>query len=340
MPDVLAIGEALIDLIDEGAATALGAHESGSADYRGADTADEGGEGPTEIPGGSPANVALTVARLGHRVDLETWIGDDARGRAILSNLADSGVRVTASSIGADRTSVATAIVDDLGQATYRFDLDWSPVGPLPVPAGTRVVHVGSIAAVLDPGRAIVFDAVRRARGRALVTVDPNVRPSIVGSRQDYMAWIGPVLACADVIKVSDEDLDWMRGASSRAAVIHGWLADGVSLVVLTGGRDGARAWALSGAEVHVPATPVDVVDTVGAGDSFMGGLIDALVRGDWDASALAGIGVDDLEGLVRRGCEVADVTVSREGANPPWLHEIGGVSADGTALPAGLAAQ
>ena len=297
-PTVLCVGEALIDIVDEPGADAF------------------------EVPGGSPANVALTVARLGNDVTLETWLADDDRGRAIARHLAASGVQITPSSWGARRTSTAAAVVDDNGQATYHFDLEWAPPAPLPMSEDTVLVHAGSIAAVLQPGAAAVADLLRRARTSALTTFDPNVRPSVVGNRGTFLRGLESLISLADVIKVSDQDLDWMRGEVPRAAMIRTWLENGAAIVILTCGADGARAWTAGGVDVHVPAAPVEVADTIGAGDSFMGGVIDALVRMGLTGAAarrsLVSLARQDLVKMLSHAAAVADVTVAREGADPP----------------------
>ena len=178
-PHVLAIGEALIDVVI---------------------TPDEP-DFPQEIPGGSPANVALTLGRLGRPVALSTWIGADERGRLIEFHLRDSDVEITPESRGASRTSTALARLDAQGQASYTFDLEWAPASPLPVSDTAVVVQAGSISSVIEPGAAVVLEALERSRAHALVVFDPNARPSIMGEPAVALVSLERFIALADVVK-------------------------------------------------------------------------------------------------------------------------------------------
>lgn len=301
---VLAVGEALIDVV-----------------HRADGTVDE-------LPGGSLANVALTLGRLGRDARLVTWIGDDAHGAALRDWLAASGVTLAPGSADADRTSVATAHLDAHGAATYEFDLEWQVPARTTVDAGTRALHTGSIAAVLEPGAAAVRELVASARATATVTYDPNARPALMGDPADARPRIEALVALADVVKVSDEDLAWLAPGTDPVAVARDWLALGPAVVVVTLGGEGAVAVTATG-EQRVAAPRVQVVDTVGAGDSFMGALIDGL----WDADLLGADrrealrAIDDatLADLLERCVAVAAITVSRAGANPPRRAELSG---------------
>ncbi|PZF86293.1 PfkB family carbohydrate kinase [Jiangella anatolica] len=298
---VLVVGEALIDLVRR--------RDAGAAEH----------------PGGSPANVALTLGRLGWDARLATWIGADARGAAIRSWLAESGVRLVPGSDGAARTPVATATLDAAGAAAYEFDLEWRLPADVPVD-GVVAVHTGSIAAVLEPGGPAVVELVRRARPHATVTYDPNLRPALMGEPAAVRDRVEACVALADVVKVSDEDLGWLFPGADPMAVARRWLAAGPSVVVVTFGGDGAAGVAASG-PVRVTAPPVAVVDTVGAGDSFMGALIHGLGRagllGAGRRDRLRGIDGATLTSLLQLGVDVAAVTVARPGADPPRLAEL-----------------
>ncbi|MGF1663117.1 MAG: PfkB family carbohydrate kinase, partial [Kineosporiaceae bacterium] len=257
MARALVIGEALVDVVV------------------GADGRDRG-----RHPGGSPANVAAALGRLEHEVRLLTWLADDDDGRLVTRHLEDSGVLVLPAGLRAERTSIARAALDAHGVATYDFDLDWQvrahdaeeAAGPL----GVDVVHTGSIAAVLPPGSSGVEAMLERLIGRATITYDPNARPALMGEPDLTLARMVSYLEIADVIKVSDEDLAWLYPGVSALDVADSWLMQGPSLVVVTHGDRGADVLSRSG-PVHVDAVPVDVVDTVGAGDAFTAGLVDAL---------------------------------------------------------------
>ena len=304
-PHILAIGEALIDVV---------------ITY-------EQPECPTEIPGGSPANVALTLGRLDRPVALATWIGLDERGRLIDFHMYDSGVHVTGASRGASHTSTALARLDESGAASYTFDLEWAPTAPIEVPETAQIIEAGSISAIIEPGASAVLDALARGREHALICFDPNARPSIMGEPAAALASLERFIALADVVKVSDEDIDWLTGGASIDEVVERWLGMGVSLVVVTRGKYGSEVAMASGLRFTKTPSDVEVVDTVGAGDSFMGGMIDAMwgmgLRGADAREALRTLPEEQIRAIIDRASAVSDVTVSRKGANPPWAHEL-----------------
>ena len=204
-----------------------------------------GGEQLGRHPGGSPANVAIGLARLGHRAELLTWVGEDADGRLVTDHLADSGVALVPGSRGAARTSTATAHLDGSGVATYDFELDPAmPTVDLDAVTGDEgfdVVHTGSIAAVLAPGASVVEGLLSRTRHRATVSYDPNARPALMGEADVALAKVLAYVGIADVVKVSDEDLDWLRPGVDPLDVAGSWLMRGASLVVVTRGRGRRR---------------------------------------------------------------------------------------------------
>ncbi|QPL05694.1 MULTISPECIES: PfkB family carbohydrate kinase [Actinomyces] len=292
------------------------------------------GEEPQEIPGGSPANVALGLSRLGREAELTCWIAADARGAAVRTHLEASGVRLAPGSDGAARTSTAQATIGADRAATYVFDLDWNPPFPQTSDGAAPVlVHTGSIAAILQPGADTVRRALEAHRETATVCYDPNARPQLMGEPASARATVESLIALSDLVKCSDEDVAWFYGvdASSDGAletVLRGWLDLGAALVVVTRGKRGALALAASGVRLEVPADPsVVVADTVGAGDSFMGGLEDGLwcedLVGAERREALRSIDAATLERVVRHAAAIADITVSRAGANPPTRAEL-----------------
>ncbi len=300
----LVIGEALIDVVR----TADGA--------------------VAEHPGGSPANVALGLGRLGRGVDLLTWFGRDGFGDALVAHLTGAGVAIVPGSDGALHTSVAAATLDADGAATYDFDLTWQVPDTWEHPAGAPlVVHTGSIAAVLEPGGPDVARILAAHQDTATITYDPNVRPSLMPPAEETRAVVEGLVRLADVVKVSDEDLDWLAPDSDADDTARAWAASGRSLVVVTRGGRGATAFTSDGTRVDVAAPPVAVADTVGAGDSFMAGLIDGL----WSANllgadrrvALADADDATLRRVLERCVRIAAITVSRPGANPPTLGEL-----------------
>lgn len=299
-PKALVIGEALVDIVVTG-------------------------NTQREIPGGSPANVALTLGRLGRQVELVTWLATDARGTTVADHIRASQVSIHDESFGADHTSTALATIDDTGAASYEFDLSWE-VPTVDIDSSVIVAHSGSIAATLEPGGTAVVDALTRARQVATITYDPNARPSIMGAPEQALRRVEEIVALSDVVKVSDEDIFWLTVGGSVEDTAHKWLSLGAHLVVVTRGADGATAF-FAHDRVDVDGPSVDVVDTVGAGDSFMGGLIDALwtenLLGADRRDQLARINRDQVKRILKRASDISAVTVSRAGANPPWSAEL-----------------
>jgi fructokinase len=281
-----------------------------------------------EHPGGSPANVALGLARLGRGVDLLTWFGRDEHGRLLTDHLSASGVEILPGSDTAPSTSVANATIDADGVATYAFDLSWHvPERWTSPPAAPLVVHTGSIAAVLEPGGPDVVNILTAHRESATLTYDPNLRPSLMPSAAETRPVVEALVALADVVKVSDEDLAWLEPGVDPLEVAWRWVGAGPALVVVTRGGDGATAVTAQGNQVDVAAPHVTVADTVGAGDSFMGGLIDGLwtagLVGADQRSSLRAVDEPTLRRVLTRCTRIAATTVSRAGANPPTAAEL-----------------
>ncbi|WP_010614393.1 PfkB family carbohydrate kinase, partial [Actinomyces oris] len=238
------------------------------------------GQEPVDIPGGSPANVALGLARLGRDAELHCWIGTDERGQAVRSHLEASGVRLAPGADGAARTSTAQATIGEDRAATYVFDLDWNPPRPaLDERQAPLLVHTGSIAAILAPGATTVEQVLRETRATSTIAYDPNARPQLMGEPEDAREVVERLVGLSDLVKCSDEDIAWLYGeGADLETVLRSWLEKGAAVVVVTRGKQGALALSASGVRLEVPADPnVVVADTVGAGDSFMGGLEDAL---------------------------------------------------------------
>ena len=290
------------------------------------------GEEPRAHVGGSPMNVAVGLARLGHDVQFLGRYGRDEYGRQVAAHLTGNGVRLP---FDADAlpTSVAQATLDETGAASYDFQLDWSlDVSPERIDEllrDTDALHAGSIGAMLEPGATVVGQALERARGHALISYDPNCRPSIIPDSSDARARAEKIVALSHVIKASDEDLLWLYPHRSIEDSARAWLKAGTRLVVVTRGAMGP--WAVSRGTgrdgVEVPAARVTVADTVGAGDSFMAallsGLADRNILGPTAASALDELDGAQLTELLRHAAAAAGVTVSRSGADLPTRADL-----------------
>ncbi|MEU1605261.1 carbohydrate kinase family protein [Micromonospora matsumotoense] len=312
---VMVIGETLIDVLP-------------------ASRGDGAGLGVRELPGGSPANVAVTLGRLGRGPVLVTTLADDARGAAARDWLEASDVTVVAQPPATGRTSTAAVRLAADGSATYDFDLTWdlSPeiLARATATGGTAVLHAGSIATVLDPGADTVEAALRGVRGRCLVTFDPNARPAVTPHVARALPRVARLVGLSDVVKASDEDLAWYHPGVDPVEVARTWAASGPVLVVVTLGADGSVL--VRGDDVvTVPGRPVPVADTIGAGDTFMGALIDALVglgvHGPTARQALVALSREELRRVGSRAASAAAITVSRPGADPPTRAELDAVA-------------
>lgn len=307
MNRALVIGEALIDIVERD------------------------GQVTGEHVGGSPLNVAVGLARLDRDVDFLTHIADDDRGRRIAEYVTESGASLVRGSVSAAHTPVARAMLDAAGSATYKFDIEWQLSGT-PEVGPPLVVHTGSIATFLDPGCLAVGALIDTYRTSATVTFDPNVRPALIGDDGGLARErIERLVSRCDVVKASDEDLRWLEPGTAPEDVAARWLEAGPAMVAVTKGGDGAFAVSAAGS-VSLQARPVQVVDTVGAGDSFMTGLLDAL----WTLGLLGADRRGDLrrinETQLRTVLDAAvlnsALTVGRAGAVLPDRAELDAASA------------
>ncbi|MEK0153896.1 carbohydrate kinase [Arthrobacter oryzae] len=317
---ITVIGESLVDIIS-------GPRPAGSTQA-----------GSTQAhPGGSPLNVAVGVARLGLVTNLVTHYADDRYGLMIEDHLHSNGV--TAIRGGSAPTSTATATLGSDGAATYAFDISWDITGAsLPALAaveGSTHVHTGSIAAVLPPGDQATLALVRAAREHATVSFDPNCRPGISPDAAAARTQAELFVAASDVVKASDEDLAWLYPDRTPDESVAAWLELGPALVALTRGADGPVIMTRQG-RVEMPAEAITVADTVGAGDSFMAGLISGLaqldVLGASARSRLREITAGELHAVAAYANRAAAITCSRPGANPPTSAELGSLTGSLTA--------
>lgn len=285
-------------------------------------------------PGGSPANVAVGLARLGVPARLLARIADDMLGRRIRTHLADNGVALDHAVTATEQTSMAMVTVAPDGVPSYDFrvsgtaDWQWSAAELAHALDGPVVaLHSGSLALTTPPGAAVLRDLLIRASTGATISYDPNCRPLLMGAPTDVLAGVHDVLAVADVVKVSVEDLEWLCPDSTPEAVLEDWLGRGPSVVAVTLGGDGVLAGTAGGLRTRRPGVPVAVVDTVGAGDTFSAALLAGLRRlGLLGAAARPALGVIDAEALddvLDDAALAAAITCSRRGADPPTTAEL-----------------
>lgn len=275
-----------------------------------------------EAVGGSALNVAVGLGRLDTPTVLITQVGNDERGGRIVEHAAASGVEVIVAP--AERTATATATLDGYGVANYTFDLTWSlPAQELPA---CDALHVGALGALLEPGRTSVLDLVDQAYARGvLVSYDPNVREALTADRDQVWRDVESLADRCEVVKLSDQDVDLLHPGADPVDIARSLLrGDRTALVVLTRGADSATAYA-EDIEVSVPVPPTDVVDTVGAGDSFAAAMLTVLLESDALGSYGAGLPVtaEALSRLLRAAVTAASITCEKRGAQPPTRPEL-----------------
>jgi fructokinase len=333
---VCVIGEALIDLVMDPAAAAV----TGTKAY-------------LAHPGGSPFNVAIGLARLGQPSQLLARLSGDAFGRQLRAHAEVNGVDLSLAVSATESSTLAVVSLDADRNATYDFyrtgtaDWQWSPEELERIPATMPWIHTGSLASWTPPGDAVIQDQLRRRRDGqpVVISYDPNIRPALLADHQSAVGQIESMVGLADVVKASAEDLEWLYPETGTEEVLRRWRALGASVVVVTDGSRGAKF--LAGGEQAggerdggerdggerigtVPARPVTVVDTVGAGDAFMAGLINALATSGYRGGAPLAAGT--VEAAVSEAILVAALTCAKAGANPPTAAELSAALAQGSA--------
>lgn len=293
---------------------------------------------PKAHVGGSPFNVAVGLAQLEHKVVFAGRRGNDDYGRMIARALRAHGI---VSVLEADQhpTSVATATLDPTGQASYEFSLDWAlpPAAELTAElrraaASITHLHTGSLAAMIEPGASVVKTVLCQLRETSTISYDPNYRPTLVPNREWARQQTEEFVALADVVQASTDDLELLYPERSFADTMEAWLELGPALVTVTRGASGAMALARSGF-AEQPAFPIDVADTVGAGDSFMAATLSSLrqrgLLGSANRGALEGISAHDVAQVLNTAAQAAAITSSRFGAQPPTAEELNAALAD-----------
>ena len=304
------IGEALVDVVLSDTAT------------------------PRAHPGGSPLNVAVGLSRLERPVVFAGRIGRDEYGDMIAAHLQDNDVRSLLEP-DASPSSVATARLDPTGAASYEFELDWTLPSAedlarrLQEACGDGLlvhVHAGSIATMLAPGDASVMGALAAAQPHATISYDPNVRPSIVPDREFARARAEEVVRLSDVVHASDEDIAWLYPDRPLMDSLQAWREAGPALVVMTRGAEDIVA-VTAAHVVERPIFPVDVADTVGAGDSFTAALLAALddrrLLGAENRERLHAMDLHDIQSVLIYASRASAITASRPGADPPTRDEL-----------------
>jgi fructokinase len=306
---ILCAGEALIDMLPRQT-------EAGEAAF-------------APYPGGSVFNTAVALARLGQPVDLFTGLSNDLFGERLTGVLTANGVGCALAHRSDRPTTLAFVTLTD-GQASYAF-YDENTAGrmltaaDLPaIPVAAKACFFGGISLAVEPCAEAYAAMADRASQGHVVMMDPNIRPSFINDEAVYRARMDRMLAATDIVKASDEDLHWILGDHGIPVLAEQMLAKGPALVLVTQGGDGVTAY-FEGGSVHIDAQMVEVVDTVGAGDTFNAGVLAGLATaGALDKSMIRkGLTEETLREAMTLGVRAAAITVSRAGANPPRMDEL-----------------
>ncbi|MFF3340265.1 carbohydrate kinase [Streptomyces flavidovirens] len=288
------------------------------------------------LPGGGPANTAVALARLATPTHFVGRLSGDVFGRLFRARLAASGVRLDACKDAAEPSTLAVAGLSPDGRADYSFhaegaaDWQWTRAELAAVAGlGAACLHTGSLALVREPGAAAVEELLARLRPYTTISIDPNVRPHLVDPVR-YRDLLPRWCALADILRMSSDDLAELYPGLPPEEACDRWHAAGATLVVVTLGADGVLV-SYGGQRLPVPSPPVDVVDTVGAGDAFTAGLLHRLHAAGLLGGRLDGLTWRQAEDAARCGAEVAAATCAVRGANPPWRAGAGSGSDPGS---------
>lgn len=307
---ILCCGEALIDMIPSMTKSGL--------------------EGFVPHSGGAVFNTAIALGRLGARVGMLTAISTDFFGQQLLRDLKASHVDPSLT-VETHRPTTLAFVRLERGQARYAF-FDENSAGrmltaaDLPaIPADVGTLFFGGVSLAVEPGGAAYAALAARQGDGRVIMIDPNIRPGFIRDPETYRTRLLSMIAGVDILKISDEDLDWlMPDATATDQRVEDLRGRGPSVVIVTRGSAGAEAWLRDGTKISVPSRGVAVADTVGAGDSFNAGVLAHLAEaGLLTRDAIAALSVKDLTAAVAFGAAVAAVTVSRVGADAPWRHEV-----------------
>ena len=300
---ILSVGEALIDMLPR--------------------TSPAGEPCFAPFAGGAVMNTAIALGRLGSASAFLTGLSTDLMGDILRDTLHASNVNLD-HAVQSDRPTTLAFVKLTNGHASYFF-YDENTAGRMmtsadmpALPDTIKAYFTGGIWLAVEPCGTALEALLAREAGTRVTMIDPNVRPSFVRDRSAYTARIDRMIGLSDIVKLSDEDSEWLYGKTDPQAI----LAKGAKVVLVTEGSKGATAYTARGS-VHVSAPKITVADTVGAGDTFNAGFLASLDRdGLLSKAAVASLSDDALRAALSLGTRAAAITCSRPGANPPWANE------------------
>jgi fructokinase len=289
----------------------------------------DGRDAIVPVAGGSCLNIAVGMARLGAATGFVGGIASDLFGNIVANHATASGVTLDYTERSDHQCTLAFVRTVD-GEPQYAFyDVgsaaqNWTyRSGSIPF-ADVGAIHVGSTTLVGDAGAAQAFAMLREAKGSATISFDPNCRPNLVKDKPGYVARMAEFAGMADIVRMSDVDFEYLHGNDDYAGRAAAMLAAGASLVVVTQGIKGVQAWHGKAGALQVEAPKVEVVDTVGAGDSFQAALLFALqALGRIAIDPLRQIDADELRRALSFATGCAAITCGRIGADPPWRADL-----------------
>lgn len=293
--------------------------------------ADGRGQAFMAYPGGSPFNVAMAAGRLGLPVQFLSRLSRDAFGETLERTLEGSRVGLALCPRTGQPSTLAIAGLDpETKAARYVFYTEGTAgVGlqveelPEALPEEVEAIHVGSFSLTMEPIASALETLVVREAQRRVISIDPNIRSMLIEDAGEARARLERLLPHAHIVKMSDEDLAWLAPGRAEDDYLRQWIEAGVSLVVLTRGGDGAKAFSAA-ASCEVPSLETKVGDTIGAGDTFMAAMLAWLAEQDrLRAPALVGMDEGSLQSMLDFAMRAASVTVSRHGCDPPWRDEL-----------------
>jgi len=276
------------------------------------------------VVGGGPANTARALAKLGLATQFIDGISSDQYGQMALKELQQDGVLLDYVNYSEKPTALAIVSLSDAGAATYEFVIDETATFdfshtwlPDPFTLKPALLHIGTLVTAIEPTASILHEWASQVAEVAPVVFDPNIRPAVMDNRDLYVAAVEKWVAISACVKVSDDDLYWLYPDEKIESVVNRWLSDGVALVVVTYGAKGITGYTSSGS-VAVDAVRVEVVDTVGAGDTVGAVLVEAIIE-----KGLSNLTGDLLRNALTRAAGAAAITCSRTGARPPSKMEL-----------------
>ena len=305
---IICCGEALIDMIPR--------------------VGDDGQSSYLPVTGGAVFNTAISLGRLEEDVGFFSGVSYDPFGEMIIEALQDSNVNKNFCLRNSYPTTLAFVELKD-GNASYRFYDESSAMRMFEeknisqIPPSVLALHFGGISLIPEPCGSVYESLLKTFASSSVISLDPNIRQHLIFNKAKHKSRLNRMISQSDIIKVSDEDLEWMTGEANPENLIQSWLNDHAKLVIITRGSDGLTAYT-KGYKIEKEARKVEVVDTIGAGDTFNAGILSSLKRMNClSKKSLTNLDEKTLNKCLSFAIEVAALTVSKAGANPPWRAEL-----------------